>query len=266
MKIAVIGGDKRQILLCDELEKKYDNVVHIISSSNLREELSGADVVIFPIPTTRDRVTVNCSLSDDKIPLYEIENLLGDSLVITSGCKFKAKNVVDLNSNEAFLLKNAAITAEGAIEYAMQNTELALLDSNCLVVGNGRIGKMLALRLKCMCAGVTVSARKSVDFAMLQSLGINSINTGNIKEHISDYDIIFNTVDSTVIGKAEIENSKKNALFMELASAPYGINKQYIDSCNRKYVLAAGMPAKVAPISAAKVLYCAVCDTIDNNL
>ena len=90
-------------------------------------------------------------------------------------------------------------TAEGAIKLAIENTDCTLWKSRVLVIGNGRVGKILAERLKALGAYVTVSARKPADFGLLSALGFDYINTEHLNLKPIDYNIVFNTVDAKVI-------------------------------------------------------------------
>lgn len=62
--------------------------------------------------------------------------------------------------SEAFLERNAALSAEGALAQAMGRTERALMDMAVLVTGYGRFARALARRLGALGAEVWVAARR----------------------------------------------------------------------------------------------------------
>ena len=77
----------------------------------------------------------------------------------------------DYAAREDFAILNAVPTAEGAVELAMQHYEGTVFGSRSLVVGFGRIGRLLAKMLHALGSDVTVSARKPSDFAYIEALG-----------------------------------------------------------------------------------------------
>ena len=53
-------------------------------------------------------------------------------------------------------------TSEAALAILIENTEKTLFGSNILIIGYGRIAKILAEYLKALKANVTVCARKEI--------------------------------------------------------------------------------------------------------
>ncbi len=251
--MVIIGGDLRQKFLFKELSVKYD-VTHCIDNENIKKFISQADVVIMPVPTTKDKQVVFNTFSDSKIYLNEIQKYMSDKLVITYGYYFEGSNCIDLNEQDAFAISNAVPTAEGAIALAVNNTPFTIWKSKCLVVGNGRTGRILAERLNSMKAYVTVSARKLSDFAYIEALGMDFTHTGNLVNTANEYDIIFNTVNAPVITADVINALKKNCLIIELASKPGGIDITAAENAGIKIITAPGVPGKTAPETAAKIL------------
>lgn len=101
-----------------------------------------------------------------------------------------------------FAVGNAALTAEGALELMMAESERALWGSRVLVTGWGRIGKILSLRLSALGARVTVAARHSGDRAMAAALGLSGVELGALEGEMGDFDFIVNTVPARVINDA----------------------------------------------------------------
>lgn len=76
-------------------------------------------------------------------------------------------NVIDILKKEELAVLNSIPTAEGAIEVAMKNSEITLHNSRVLILGFGRIGKVLAKMLHGIGAKVYVEARKEEDFSWI---------------------------------------------------------------------------------------------------
>ena len=106
-------------------------------------------------------------------------------------------DVIDLLQDPMYIARNAAITAHCAIKLAMSKLSRTLDGCPVLVVGWGRIGKVLADLLKKLGAQVTVAVRKESDRAMLSALGYRTADTAGVDP--AAYRVIFNTAPAMVI-------------------------------------------------------------------
>lgn len=254
LNIIIVGGDKRQTVLYKNLCALGHNVLHCLCEEVYQKYIDSFEVVILPLPTTRNNITVRNDLSDDLIRLDVIEKSITKQKVLCANYSFKNIQSTDYAQNDALALLNAVPTAEGAIALAVNNSDITLWKSNCLVVGFGRTGKILADRLNSLKANVTVSARKMNDFALIDTANLMHIETTDIKKHISKYDFIFNTVAFPIIDRTSLELCKKDCLLIELASAPYGIDLNSAKEIGIKSILAPGIPGKTAYITAGNIL------------
>lgn len=254
LNILIIGGDNRQKILNENLKNLGYTTKHIIERNDLNINFDDFECIVFPYPTTKDGITVNNTLSEDKLFIAELVKKINRQKVLCGNYNFVNLEYIDYGKSEELTFLNAVPTAEGAIEIAIKNTPKTIWKSNCLVVGNGKCGKILADRLSALKANVTVSARKDVDFAFIDSYGFNYINTYEIAKSAHLYDIIFNTVDSLVIDETVLNNCKKDCLIIELASAPYGIDFAAAEKLGIKTINAPGLPGKIAPQTAADIL------------
>ncbi len=254
MKILLVCGDKRQLIIKNNLEKHGYTVRHICYTSDLNTDFSEYDSIIFPLPTTRDGVFVTNTLTDDKIKISDITCRITNQKIFCGNYSFEGYSFTDYGKDEATAILNAVPTAEGAIAIAIDNTPFTLWKSRCLVVGYGKIGKALSARLSQLGADVTVSARRDTDLAFIDANGLRSVLTANIIESINSYDIIFNTVDAPVIPREVLKNCKKDSLLIELASRPYGIDLKAAEELGLNVIMAQGLPGKIAQNTAAEIL------------
>ncbi|MFR5404268.1 MAG: dipicolinate synthase subunit B [Oscillibacter sp.] len=88
--------------------------------------------------------------------------------------------ITDYFASEELSVRNAIPTAEGAIEAAMKHTSVTLHGTPCLVLGFGRIGKVLAHDLSALGAKVSVSARKRSDLAWIDAFGYAPLHTNRL--------------------------------------------------------------------------------------
>ena len=259
-KVLFVGGDNRSIYAMDELKQRG----FFVSSYGLHENdynsISDFDVIVLPIPTTKDKKTVFCPISNRNILLSEIEEKAENRLIISCGYSFDGKRNVDVLSLDGYAFRNAVPTAEGAIAFAIDNTDFTLWKSKVLVIGNGRVAKVLISRLKNFGCDLTVSARNDKDFSLLETEGIKYIDTSSVNGN-SDYDIIFNTIDVSIF--RNLDNLGKT-LLIDLSSKgclDFNIAKE---KNIRAYKLP-GLPGKVAPKTAGKILAETVIQTIKSQ-
>jgi len=148
----------------------------------------------------------------------------------------------DLLQNEAYLTRNAAITADSALQVAAPLLTTAFSQTPTLVIGWGRIGKCLARMLHGLGCPVTVAARKEKDLAMLHALGYSAADPGNLN---GAYRLIFNTAPEPVLTK-QILSRFPNCVKIDLASRK-GLEGEDV-------VWARGLPGIYAPESSGRLI------------
>jgi dipicolinate synthase subunit A len=160
---------------------------------------------------------------------------------------------------EEFEIANAVPTAEGAIQIAMEEMPITIYNSRAVVVGYGRIGKILSNSLKLLGCDVTVVARKESARALARANCLKAVGFSKMCEEIEKADVLFNTVPQMVIDKNALMHAK-DTLILDLASKPGGVEFDAARDIGVKVIWAIGLPGKVAPISAGKIIK----DTITN--
>lgn len=252
-KITIVGGDNRLKILKNTLEKQGYNVDTLALFSEDIGDITTSDVIILPVPTTKDGVHIFTPLSSRKITLAELANTTSsEQLILSCNYLFENKRCVDYGALDSYALLNAIPTAEGAIKIAIENTNYTLWKSKVLVIGYGRVGKILADRLNALGADVTVSARKPSDLSLIDALGFKSVNTNHLNLTPINYDIIFNTVDVKVIADDNITKDMCD-LIIDL-STHGGLSLDIAQEKGIKTIKAPGLPGKIAPKTAAQIL------------
>jgi dipicolinate synthase subunit A len=102
----------------------------------------------------------------------------------------------------------------------MEETGITLCRARVLVVGFGRVGKMLSHRLHSLGADVTVSARKLSDMAWIQAYGYKAANTLRLESVLPDFNIIFNTVPARVLGEDRLKLVSPPVCALSLPQSP----------------------------------------------
>ena len=155
---------------------------------------------------------------------------------------------------------SALPTAEGTIQIAMEELATTIFGLNVLIIGYGRISKVLARLLKAMGANVTVSARKFSDLAWIETNGYTSVHTSSLSDALANCQLIVNTVPAVVLNENLLSRVPKGCLLIDLASKPGGIDFSTANSLGLRAIWALSLPGKVAPISAGKIIF----NTIQN--
>lgn len=136
----------------------------------------------------------------------------------------------------------------------MEHLPITIHGSRCLVVGFGRIGKLLSLRLQALGAKVTVSARSPADAALIRALGMQSEVTGPFAKGLDGYDLIVNTVPAPVLGPGELERTREDCLILDLASKPGGVDRSAGKALGRQVIHALSLPGRFAPATAGYLI------------
>ncbi len=270
----VVGGDLRQVSVANRLyEHGYNvGVFSLCDTSALKrhitvcgsiDECVNTDAVILPLPCSSD----GDRISGTDIKLYELFERLPKGCVVFGG-KITEKirsigNVYGLELTDYFgsdtvEIKNAVPTAEGAIGLAMNETLTTIHGSSCLVLGFGRISKILSRLLYHMGAHVTVAARKKSDLAWIGALGYTAADINSPETLTAYHDIIFNTVPVCILNEHILRQISRNTLIIDLASRPGGVDFNAARELGISAHHALSLPGKVAPVTAGEV----ICDAI----
>jgi len=161
---------------------------------------------------------------------------------------------VNLWKDEMLLLENAWLTAEGAICAAMNAAAASLHDCHCLVVGWGRIGKALTELLVGMNARVTVASRSEQGRNSAVVRGAEIASTYELKDALRGKQVVFSTPPHPVLGERELRCAERDALIIDLASPPYGVDLEAAQSMGLRAWREPGLPGRYCPFSAAWAL------------
>ena len=157
----------------------------------------------------------------------------------------------DLTADEAFLRRNAALTAEGALFAAMRAQERALGDCDCLVIGWGRIGRALTEMLVALGARATVASRAERSRRQAQERGAQAVETAALSGALSGKRLIFSTPPFPVLQEAELARAGREACIIDLSSPPYGVDVEAAHRLGLRAWREPGLPGRYCPESAA---------------
>ena len=281
---AFIGGDLRQIQVIKRFAGEgysiqtyglenavFPDGIAIKKCVSLKECCQNADIVILPFPYSAGGETIRSSFSKKEIYLNEILRHISGSQILFVGradeqfqtlAKLYNIHFIDYGAREELAIRNSIPTVEGAISIAMAETPFTIHQSNALVLGYGRIGKLLADTLHALGAHVTVAARKQRDLAWIAAKGLTGISFSQLPEVVSNSQLVFNTVPAMVLDFRLLSVLPDSACIIDLASHPGGVDFATAKTLNKKVIWALSLPGKVAPETAGNIMK----DTITNIL
>lgn len=278
MRITVLGGDERSIKLAKLLLEDHhikvfgfdkEKIDCLEVNESLVIALEGSDIVIGPIPCSHDNEYLNTPLYSYEIGLREIFKSMKKEQIFIGGKITKevlgiantySIRTIDLMKREELAVLNAIPTAEGAIQTAMETMDITLHGSNAMILGFGRVGKVLAKTLYGIGANVFVEARNHNDLAWIKAYGYVPIDLKDLEDFLGKVDVIFNTIPIKILDEKMLHNINKGTLVIDLASTPGGVDFEKAKELKIKTIWALGLPGKVAPSTAATVIK----DTIHN--
>lgn len=261
----VVGGDKRQ----QELAALLRRDGHTVFTYGLGEGTPiglalEAEVIVLPLPLEGTDGSLNCregtiALEEVFAALHPEQRILAGQVKPTHWEMAKRHGLLleDYFRRETLTVANAAITAECALQAAMEESESTLGEMDCLVLGFGRIGKLLCHRLRGLGCGVAAMARKPEDLAWIRAYGYKAVKLSELKNRLGSFDLVFNTVPAMVLDGNMVKALSPRCLCVDLASAR-GIDPDAARERGVRCLWARGLPGKMAPHTAAKAL----CDTI----
>ena len=238
---------------------KFDNIV---MCSTLEETVEKSDIVVGPIPLSSNRKNINTPFSEEIISLEKLFSVLDNRKFIAGGIyddiykltEDKSIEIIDLMQREELAVLNTISTAEGAIQIAMEETLATLHGANVLILGFGRIGKILSKMLSGIGSNVYCEARRNSDIAWIKAYGYNSVHINELESSLNKFNIIINTIPCLILDDKKLEKVNQDCLIIDLASNPGGVDRNAAKAKGIKTVWALSLPGKVAPLTSAEFI------------
>lgn len=268
--ISIIGGDLRIVKLVDMLNAdgynvytyglEQANIDDIQKCKSIEEVSEKSDIIVSSIPFTSDGVNVNTPFSKNKISIEEVAKYIKGKTFIAGRIeeelyqKFSETKVIDLLKREELTVLNTIATAEGTIQIAMEESTKTLHGSKILVMGFGRVSKILSNMLKGIGAEVYCETRTTVNCAWIKAYGYNPILLDELDEELNKFDVIINTIPHIILNKERLKKVKKDCIIMDIASNPGGVDRNSAKELGIKMIWALSLPGRVAPITSAEFI------------
>lgn len=287
MKIAVIGGDARQIEVIHKLKELGAKVI-LIGFDQLEHSFAGAvkekiaevhfhelDAIILPVAGTDHNGGIDSLFTNEQI--FLTEEMLQQTpphCTIYSGISNEYLDRITKNSRRKLELLferndvaiyNSIPTVEGTIMLAIQHTDFTIHGSKTVVLGFGRVGKTVARTFAAIGAKVKVGARKKEHLARIEEMNLTPFPLTELDEAVNDADICINTIPSLILTANVLSKMPSRTLIIDLASSPGGTDFRYAEKRGIKAILAPSLPGIVAPKTAGRILANVLTQLLEEN-
>ncbi len=273
LNIGFLGGDERETLLMRYLQKQKARI-HTLgfppagldaeAIHRLEDFLAAVEIVIGPLPgTDAEGYIRGAYLSRGvKIDAEFFKKLGPDKPLIIGMMPGKlidtafslGANIILAADLDEIAVLNAIPTAEGAIQIALSESERTLFGSKAVVLGLGRVGRVLGHRLALMGSKVYGVTRSPAAHAWGLDLGIKPAGYADLDSILPQAHFIFNTVPALVMTEEVLKLCNTDTIIIDLASAPGGVDFDSAKSLGIKAMLCLGLPGKLFPQSAGEIL------------
>lgn len=277
IRMAILGGDARYLEMIKKLSENDKLNMELVGFDQLNQgftgikqtdfeelEVGSLDVIVLPIPGTDEEGYIDAIFSNQKIQLKEewFATLAEDCLIFTgittpylSKCVQKSGlKLIPLMDRDDVAIYNSIPTTEGTIMLAIQHTNFTIHSARIVVLGMGRVGLSVASKFTGLGANVAVGTKKDVDVARAFEMGMQGFHMEELPAYTGQCDILINTIPSKVVTESALNLMKSNALIIDLASKPGGVDFVYAKKRGITAIHALGLPGMVAPKTAGEIL------------
>ncbi|TJY43137.1 dipicolinate synthase subunit DpsA [Cohnella pontilimi] len=276
VQVVVAGGDARQlevIRVLTELDasvtiagfERLDTLFTGVSKAEWSPDiLTESDALLLPAVGTEDDGSISAIFTDREMKLTDAHiAALPEHCKVYTGmakpylqklCEKHRVQLVELFERDDVAIYNSIPTAEGAVMMAIQNTDITIHGSVCMVLGLGRTGLTLARTLQGLGAKVKAGVRREDSFARAFEMGYEPFYMPDLARQAGNIDLLFNTIPTMIVTAQVIAQLPQRACIIDLASKPGGTDFRFAEKRGIKALLAPGLPGIVAPKTAGRII------------
>lgn len=239
-KFLVAGTDEKMQSCCDRLSAQGFEAKCFTS---LNDDISAFDYIVLPLPALTEGKVSGTDFTPESLT-----KLLRQNQIVFFG---NMSNIFPCRSfcyskNEDFIVENSRLTAQGVLKIILDNVKTDIAFLKVAVTGFGHCGKEICRLLKNAGCDVTSFSRRAETREQAENEGFK---TKTFNDSFSDFDIIVNTVPQNIFSAESVKFFKDNLIYIEIASAPYGLNPSEAENVKFRYIMAKGLPGRFTPVS-----------------
>ena len=270
--IAVVAGDERE----QEIARlaagtgaqvrafgfpfPEDSVPGLLECDDAAHALRGASYALFPIPGIGADGSLY-ALGEPRIVPDEslLSGLARGAHIILGRADDRLKAAAqasglrlhEYEGDAELMLQRAPAIVEGALQEAIENTEVTIHSATVAVVGQGNIGSALTRTLILLGARVYAAARNPVQRAAAYVVGAIPLPLEDLGALAPSLDMLFSTVPAPIVPRGLLERLPGGCLVMDLAAPPGGVDLAAAEELGLTAVWARGLGRR-APITVGR--------------
>lgn len=256
----IFTTDKRQKHLCELLSgnREVCSFPEYERRRKLQEE-NIERIYVLPTPVSKldENETIKEQIKEALSQKSENETITVFGGAITSEWKNLLEEhhikYMDFMKQEEVIEGNAKITAEGVIAELLNKSPFSIEGQNVLITGFGHCAKHIARKLTALGANVTILARSEIAREEASALGYEAYDFPCGKCIASQMHTLINTVPSLVITKEILQRLPNDAIVLDIASKPGGVDFRVAKELGIYAKLSLGLPGIYTTKSSAKL-------------
>ncbi|HEY7659813.1 MAG TPA: dipicolinate synthase subunit DpsA [Actinomycetota bacterium] len=268
-RIALVGGDERDPEIARLAAETGADVVAfglpwpeggipgVALAASAKAAVQGAAYVFLPIPMgiglhvyaphADEPIVANRSLLSAMAPGGHL--FLGRATPeLREEAEASGVELHEYDPDKELMLLRAPAIVEGAIQLAIEHTDVTIHDANVVVVGYGTIGSLLARRLRDLGARLHVAARNPIQRAAAHADGARTHALEELRDLAPTLQMVFSTVPARVVDRAVLERLPPRSLVLDIAPPPDHADLDAAAELGHRAVWARGLGRR-APIT-----------------
>ncbi len=278
LSIAMVGGDAREAEIA-RLAAETGATVRAFGfpwpetgisgatrAASAPEATTGAYIALFPIAGIKDGCLYAPSLAQPiRIDAVLLASMAAGGHIICGSADAALTREASGRSltihayehdQESRLLRMPSVV-EGVLATLIANTDHSLHDSEIAVLGQGPLGRLLALALHKLGARVHAVARDPVQRAEAVAQGIDACGLESLPSIAPCLDILVSAVPVKLVDAALLRRLRPGTLVVDLASPPGSVDLEAAKGLPVKAIWARGRGAR-APVTVGRAQWIAI--------
>jgi dipicolinate synthase subunit A len=272
LRIAIVAGDDREpeiARLAAETGATVSafgipwpegGISAVERASSAAEAVDGANYLLFPIPLGVGAVLY---APHEAEPIVADEALFSKAAPgawafcgrvrdeILAAASAAGVHVHEYDPDRELMLLRGPAIVEGALQQAIEATDVTINDADIVVVGFGNIGQLLARTLRGLGARVHVAARNPIQRAAAHADGLLPLPLEGLAELAPSLDMVFSTVPARVVDRPFLERLPRGTLVLDIAPPPEHADLEAAAELGHRAVWARGLGRR-APITVGR--------------